>query len=558
MFNLEQGQAWFALLSARFVAQMDMLNELDSAVGDGDHGHTIARAFLAAEKATQGAYTDLGRLFDTAAEALAVSAGGAIGPLLAAFFAEGGVVFRGEVDADTKTVTAFLAGGSAAVQDIGGAKPGQKTMIDALALAVDAMEKHVDDELPSALNVAAAAAERGAISTQEMVAGHGRARFLGERSRGYQDAGATSMSIIIGALRDIVEGERVEKTTEETEADQPLPPGKLINHPDDMITEELEGLALTCPHLVKLSHPLILARAHLKAPGKVGLAIGHGGGHTPSMGGFVGPGLLDADAYGPVFTCAPGVRIAQAVAEADRGAGVVLLVSNHSGDVLNARLAMRRARQEGRQVEMVLLGDDIATAPRDRLSDRRGLGGLLFALKTGGAAAESGSPLPEVVRIMRKTNERTATLMVTVRPATHPATGQPLFTLEPGQIEVGSGVHGEAGVYQGDQLPADQLVDMLLEKLVEDLIGLADGRYLTFLNGAGGTSMMELHILQRRVFNRLQELGMEVLSSVVGSYFTTQEMGGFSLSLCAIDDEMLPLWQRPAVGPYFHWPYDHS
>jgi dihydroxyacetone kinase-like protein len=388
-----------------------------------------------------------------------------------------------------------------------------------------------------------------------MVAAHGRARFLGGRSAAYQDAGATSLAILVETLRDAAGGAAAPPVpVEHVEGQLPPPPGKFINHPRDLIAEELEGMTLTYPGLLRHAPPDILIRAQPKAAGKVGLAIGHGGGHTPSMGGFVGPGLLDADVYGPVFTCAPGVRIAEAIRRADRGAGVALLVSNHAGDVLNARLALRRAAQEGIAVEAVLLGDDIATAPRSHLEDRRGLGGLLFALKIGGAAAEQGLPLGEVAALMRAANERTATLMVAARPPTHPVSGQPMFEMPPGQIEVGAGVHGEAGVYRGAHLHADALIDMLVERLLEDLTPLLEGRVLSFLNGAGGTSLMELHILNRRVHHALRARGLEAAGSVVGSFFTTQEMAGFSLSLYALDAASLPFWNFPAQGPYFRWP----
>jgi dihydroxyacetone kinase-like protein len=273
------------------------------------------------------------------------------------------------------------------------------------------------------------------------------------------------------------------------------------------------------------------------------------------MGGLVGPGLLDADVYGPVFTCASGLRIARAIEYAECGGGVVLLVSNHSGDVLNARLALRRARQMGIRVEPVWLGDDIATAPRQQLAERRGLGGLLFALKIGGAAAEAGEPLDKVVRVMQKTNERTATLSVAVRPPTHPASGKPLFEIPDGQMEIGTGVHGEVGVYRGPLLTADAIVDIMIAKLTDDLMSFQPSSLLVFINGAGGTSRTELHIVFRRAWYVLARLGLTPHASVVESLFTTQEMGGFSLSLCAVDAELASYWDAPASAACFRWPY---
>jgi len=553
VLDLDALRGFFSLLRARFEQERDALNALDAEVGDGDHGYTVSRAFAAAELAVQAGCADIGALLDTASEALAVAAGGAIGPLLAAFFAEGGVLLRGKQQLNSADLAAFFAGGLEAVQQIGGAQPGQKTLVDALAPAAQALAEHSLEPPASALAVAAIAARQGAELTRGMAAMHGRARFLGERSAGYQDAGATSLAILVETLHDLAVGTAI-PSLPSGQAEQLPPPGKFINQPANLIAEELEGMALTYPALLHYVPPDILVRAQPKAAGKAALAIGHGGGHTPSMGGFVGPGLLDADVYGPIFTCAPGVRIAEAIRRADRGAGVVLLISNHTGDVLNARLALRRASQEGIVVEGVLLGDDIATAPRSRLEERRGLGGLLFSLKIGGAAAEQGLPLADVAALMRAANERTATLMVAARPPTHPVSGQPMFEMPPGQIEVGAGVHGEAGVYRGAHLHADALIDMLIQRLLEDLNPLLEKRVLSFLNGAGGTSLMELHILNRRVHHALRAHGLEVAGSVVGSFFTTQEMAGFSLSLYALDSASQPFWDWPAQGPYFRWP----
>jgi dihydroxyacetone kinase phosphoprotein-dependent L subunit len=554
VLDLDALRGFFSLLRARFEQERDTLNALDAEVGDGDHGYTVSRAFTAAELAVQASCADVGTLFDTASETLAVAAGGAIGPLLAAFFAEGGVLLRGKQQLNSADLAAFFAGGLEAVQQIGGAQPGQKTLVDALAPAAQALAEHSQEPPASALAVAATAARQGAELTRGMVAMHGRARFLGERSASYQDAGATSLAILVETLHDVAVGTAIPPLPAGQAEHLPPPPAKFINQPANLIAEELEGMALAYPALLHYVPPDILVRAQPKAAGKVALAIGHGGGHTPSMGGFVGPGLLDADAYGPIFTCAPGVRIAEAIRRANRGAGVVLLISNHTGDVLNARLALRRASQEGIAVEGVLLGDDIATAPRSRLEERRGLGGLLFSLKIGGAAAEQGLSLADVAALMRAANERTATLMVAARPPTHPVSGQPMFEMPPGQIEVGAGVHGEAGVYRGAHLHADALIDMLIQRLLEDLNPLLEKRVLSFLNGAGGTSLMELHILNRRVHHALRAHGLEVAGSVVGSFFTTQEMAGFSLSLYALDSASQPLWDWPAQGPYFRWP----
>ena len=554
MLDLADIPALFALLSQAFIEDQARLNALDRAIGDGDHGDTMARAFRAAASATQAPAPNLGACFDLASQALAEHAGGAIGPLLAAWFAEGGVLWADKQQADEDDFDLFLSHGLLAIQAIGEAQPGEKTLLDALAPAQSAFSAAKSGGLILALEAAIQAATLGAEKTKEMKAARGRARFLGDRSLGYQDPGAVSVIIILTGFHRLLCGERAQAFVEAQLPFQP-PHGKLVNSPEHLIQEDNEGLALAYPDLVKLSPEGILLRAHPKSVGKVALVIGHGGGHTPSMGGLVGPGLLDGDVYGPLFTCASGVRIARAIELANRGGGVALLISNHAGDVLNARLALRRAQQVKISTEGILLGDDLSTSPRSALHERRGLGGLLFALKIGGALAEMDGDLQQVARVMRKTNGRTATLAVAVKAPTHPLTGQPLFDLPPGQIEICAGVHGEPGVYRGKLLPANAIVDLLVDRLVEDLRDFDEPQLLVFVNGSGGTSKMELHSIYRRAHEQLTSQGLQIAAGVVESLFTTQDMGGFSLSLCAADDELLEYWHAPASAPAFRWPY---
>ncbi len=555
MFNIDQFAELFSLLRERFDDQVQELNALDSAVGDGDHGFTMSRTMRAAEIASRGNFSDLGAGFDAVAEAMAENAGGAIGPLLGAMFAEGGVAFKNKNELNLGDFSRFLAGGLGAVQEVGKARPGDKTLVDALVPAVNILSDANLKSLEDGLRAAAEAASSGVKATQDMTAARGRARFVADRSKGHQDAGATSLALILQTFHDFITGIRSSSSLETDQDDFTPPPGKFINHPDSMVQEDNQGLAFLYPNLVQLTPKGILVRSNPKDTGKVALVIGHGGGHTPSMGGFVGPGLLDADVYGPIFTCASGVAIARAIQAGDRGGGVVLLISNHSGDVLNARLALRRAQHDGISVEPVILGDDIATAPRKNYLERRGLGGLLFALKIGGAAAETGKNMEYVAELMKKTNQRTATLSAAVKPPTHPATGQPLFEMPQDQIEIGTGVHGEVGVYRGPHLSADEIITMLLDRLVADIEEFNPDNLLVFINGAGGTSKMELHILYRAVHQQLNSRGFNIAAGVADSLFTTLEMGGFSLSLCAIDPEMLGYWQMPASGPSFQWPY---
>jgi dihydroxyacetone kinase-like protein len=563
LLDLKAAQSLFNLLALRFEENAAQLDQLDSVIGDGDHGASMKRLFRSAQIALQTDFSSLGELFDCAAIQIAENTGGAIGPLLSAFVAAGGLAFSGKATANLREIADFLISGHEAVQKVGNASPGQKTLLDALAPAVKAFDREVKlgHDPESVFRQAALAAHEGARSTQFMLARQGRARFLAERSLGYQDPGAASIAILFTTLHELVESGdqgiawQPSSITPVAAALKPVP-GKFINDPEKAILEELEGFALAHPHHIRLTDtPGVLQRRLPKETGKVGLAIGHGGGHTPSMAGFVGQGLLDADACGPLFTCASGIRIARAIELANRGAGVILLVSNHTGDVYNARLAVQRAGALGIPVRSILLGDDIATAPRRHLTERRGLGGLLFALKAGGAAAEAGMNLEQVADLMDRANERTATLAVAVRPPTHPATGQPMFEIGSGQLEVGIGVHGEAGVYRGPHLAADAIINILVEKLLSDLRPVMDqDRLWVFVNGSGGTSLMELHILFRRAALNLSSQGIQVAGSVVGSFFTTQDMGGFSLSLGALDGELEHWWNEPASSPCFCWP----
>lgn len=326
---------------------------------------------------------------------------------------------------------------------------------------------------------------------------------------------------------------------------------KFINDPDQIVAQELEGLVLAYPELLRLVSGHVIARARPKSGGKVGLCIGHGAGHEPSMCGFVGEGLLDVDVMGEIFACANGMQILDGIRAADSGAGVVLLISNHEGDVLNGSMATRLAAAKGLTVRSVLLYDDISTAPRGREPERRGIVGLVFTVKMAGAAAEAGASLAEVVRIAEKSRDWTRSLAVALAPGTHPITNRPMFALEPGQMAVGMGVHGEQGVYQGPLLSANETMDRVASALLDDLPYAAGDEVVAFVNGSGGTSLLELHLLFRRLAQILEARSIRLYRSLIGEYITSQETAGFSLSLCKVDEELKALWDAPANGPYF-------
>jgi dihydroxyacetone kinase-like protein len=551
--TLPQALAFTRLLAQRFGQERAALNQLDSGVGDGDHGATMANSFEFAAAQVDPQVADLGQLFDQFAEKFVEGTGGAIGPVVGSFFAEGALVFRGMEAAGLADISRFVSGGLEAVQEVGSAEEGDKTLVDALAHAARAIQAVEGPDLSSGLAAAVEGARAGVQATIDMVAKRGRARFLQERSRGAQDAGATSLLFIFETLAAAAAG-ALPATQDEQASSSGTTSGlqhNFINSTDRLMPDNLFGFAAAYPEYVGIRPSGLLVRAHAKADGKVGLAMGHGGGHEPAMCGFIGYGLLDTDMTGPLFTCAPGTQIRDAIVEADHGAGVILLVSHHEGDVLNARLAVRQARQLGVDVRSVLLYDDIATAPRERVHERRGKGGMTFALKTAGAAAERGYSLDEVERIMVKTNDWTVALGVASHPPLHPATGEAMFELETGQMEVGVGGHGEAGIYQGDLLPAEKTMDLVGGQLLDDLPFVAGDEILVFLDSSGSLPMTELHALYLRFSELCAERGITVFRALIGEYYTTQQMGGFTLSLCKVDDELKDLWLDPANGAYF-------
>ncbi len=236
---------------------------------------------------------------------------------------------------------------------------------------------------------------------------------------------------------------------------------KLINDPKNLVREELEGYTAAYADWVRLIEPNLVVRAHPKSQGKVGIAMGNGPGHEPAMIGFVGEGILDVNAPGEIFTAPAAPRIVAAIKAADRGAGVLLYVANHAGDVLNARLAVDLALDEGLNIDNVFLWDDIASAPADQPEERRGIAGQVFPFKMAGSAAEEGLPLAEVKRIAEKARDQTRTLAVALTSCIHPVTGEMMFDLPADEIEVGMGVHGEAGAGRRKLGKADEIMDIV-------------------------------------------------------------------------------------------------
>lgn len=326
---------------------------------------------------------------------------------------------------------------------------------------------------------------------------------------------------------------------------------KLINQPEHIVDEMLAGFCAAYRDIVRLESSRLVLRAQPKAPGKVGLVMGGGSGHEPAMLGWIGRGLLDVNVVGEIFTAPGPERLLAGIRAADFGAGVLLCVSHHEGDRLNAELALEFCEAEGiHDVDMVMLYDDISSAPKGSESERRGTAGLFFVWKLLGAFCEGDADLRSAKALAEKVRDRTRSLSMALSSCASPVTGELMFEMADGEMEIGMGLHGEVGAGRRKALPADETVDLMLPPLLADLPFQAGDEALVLLNNSGSMTLMELFILNRRVAARLQEADIRVYDSWIGPYATTLETAGFAIALCRVDEQMKALWDAPADGAY--------
>jgi phosphoenolpyruvate---glycerone phosphotransferase subunit DhaK len=325
---------------------------------------------------------------------------------------------------------------------------------------------------------------------------------------------------------------------------------KFINSPDNLVSELLEGYTLAYSDKVKLEGDNLVVRTVPKGEGKVGIVTLGGSGHEPGLSGFVGEGLLDISVPGEIFAAPSAGRCLDAIKRADRGAGVLFIVLNHEGDVLSSDLTLEMAETEQLEVKRLLTSEDISAAPRSDPENRRGLVGFLPVYKVTGSAAEQGRSLDEVYEVGKRLERNMATLSVAVTPATHPETGESMFTLGEDEMEVGMGQHGEAGTGRGPLKSADETAETMLEALLNDLEVKKGEDLLVIVNGTGATTLMEQFIIYRRVHKMLESKGINPARSLIGEYITVQEQGGFQLFIARMDDELLELWDAPCDSPY--------
>lgn len=320
---------------------------------------------------------------------------------------------------------------------------------------------------------------------------------------------------------------------------------KFINKPEDVERQVVDGYVKAYPDLIAKAADDIVVRVRRKQ-GKVALVSGGGMGHEPAHLGYVGAGMLDAAVGGAIYTSPAEDRVKAAVdAVALGNTGVLLVVKNYTGDVVNFKMAAEEAAEEGVAVDYVVVDDDVAVEDSSFTVGRRGVAGTIFVHKCAGAAAEAGAPLPEVKRVAEKVIANVRTMGVAIEPCTVPAAGKPGFTLADDEMEMGVGIHGEPGVRRAAMEPVDAMVDEMLEKILGDL-DFAGARVAVMVNGAGGTPPYELAIVSNRVHDVLSERGIAVARTYMGPFMTSLEMRGFSVTLLRLDDELEKLLAAPA------------
>jgi dihydroxyacetone kinase-like protein len=329
---------------------------------------------------------------------------------------------------------------------------------------------------------------------------------------------------------------------------------KLINKPDDVVTEALQGIAAAHPDLVKVQfNPNVVVRADAPVQGKVGLVSGGGSGHEPMHGGFVGPGMLDAACPGEVFTSPTPDQMLDATKAVNGGAGVLHIVKNYTGDVMNFEMAADLGQGEGIDVEAVVIDDDVAVQDSLYTAGRRGVGTTVLAEKICGAAAEEKRPLAEVAELCRKVNANGRSMGMALTSCIVPAAGKPTFDLPDDEMEIGIGIHGEPGRDRVKVAPAAEIVERLTAPIVEDLPFEKGDQVLAFVNGMGGTPLLELYVVYNDLNRFLGERGITITRNLIGSYITSLEMAGCSITLLKLDDELTRLWDAPVKTAGLRW-----
>jgi dihydroxyacetone kinase phosphoprotein-dependent L subunit len=562
--NCEQVRQMLLATADRIIRNEPYLTRIDSAIGDGDHGLGMKNGMIAAKKylEMQKGESNVYSLYTGMADAMQKAMGGASGMIFSTLFAGNAA----EKEPSSKITPAELASqireGLEAIKKLGHAEVGDKTMVDALEPAVMAMQENTGS-FEEMFRAGEATAKAGMEKTKEYIARFGRAKSLGERSIGHQDAGATSTWLIFAGMLDFVAG------TNTPDYEQPEPGDKdvkseyresgikwkkkIINNPSDVVKEEVEGfLAAFSKDFKAVPGVNGLVKKYIPG-GKTALVIGGGSGHEPMFGFFLGENLADASANGNVFTSPDPETIAKTAEAADRGAGVLFLYGNYTGDNLNFDKAAENLEKKGIRTKTIRVWDDIASAPRERITDRRGIAGDVLMVKIAGAACATLS-LDEAYRVSAKARDNLYSIGVGLEGATIPGQKDPIFTLPPDEIEYGLGIHGEPGIRRIKMPTADEIAETLLGAILADSGIKAGDKVCTYVNGLGSTTLMELMILNRKLRELLEEKGIIIHDMDVNSLVTTMEMAGASFSIMKMDDELIKYYDMPCNSPYYKKP----
>jgi dihydroxyacetone kinase-like protein len=315
---------------------------------------------------------------------------------------------------------------------------------------------------------------------------------------------------------------------------------KILNNPADYVDEMLAGFAAAHPQHYRLvgETKRAVARATPGKAGKVGIVSGGGSGHLPVFAGYVGPGLLDAVAIGDVFASPSAEQMADAIREADTGAGVLRLYGNYGGDLMNFDMAGDLVDFDGIRCTTVVLADDVASAPPEQAAKRRGVAGMVYAFKIAGAAAEAGHDLDTVTAVAQKAADACRSIGAALSSCTVPQAGKPTFQIADDEMEMGMGLHGEPGVWRGKLQSADAIADEMMDRLLADMPPVAGDRMSVMVNSLGATPPEELYIMYRVVKRRLEAAGVTIVMPLVGRYATSMEMAGVSLTICKLDAQL--------------------
>jgi dihydroxyacetone kinase-like protein len=329
---------------------------------------------------------------------------------------------------------------------------------------------------------------------------------------------------------------------------------KLINDPADVVREALQGMEAAHADLIRVTYdPYTIVRADAPVQGKVALVSGGGSGHEPMHGGFVGQGMLDAACPGEVFTSPTPDQMEAATKAVDGGAGVIHIVKNYTGDVMNFEMAADLVRAEGTEVESVVVDDDVAVQDSLYTAGRRGVGTTVLLEKIAGAAAEERRQLKEVADICREVNANGRSMGMALTSCTVPAAGKPTFELGEDEMEIGIGIHGEPGRERKKLASAREIVEMMAGPIVDDLPFSRGDKVLAFVNGMGGTPLIELYVVYNELHKFLDARGITIARNLIGSYITSLEMAGCSITLLRLNDDFVKLWDAPVKTAGLRW-----